>query len=599
MRIKNLLKSIGLLAMIGCLATIGQSCSEDKELPGNSVVGEGSVTGTVVDEMASPVAGVTVIDLKSEKSTTTSTDGTYTLSGIPIQSEGQIISFSKEKYETTSVTLTPSKFSANVATANIEMVYAAAVIKGRITDARNNDAPLQGVSVSVSSTKSSVTDADGRYEITGLALRNYTLTISKANYATVTKSISVDDFVDGVFTYDTRIGGVELLRGLTAEDLRVAPRWYNNEYKGGRNADAYPMFDWACNYMGSFTTWTGDYEEQNEGSTLRIRNSSKDQANPADDKNFDTFVYGRKLITRDNSKLTVQVRTHQPPCYWGVQIIDLTAAEPKVELVGSIRMCDTGSYMNELFDLSPWEGKEVVVVIGQFRMETGDYWHQLVLRRIAFTNEAFTDVIAWMPGTEIADLPGWRMTESMVRSSMPQDRTHYTGISPVSGNRDNYINGYRTWRDAGHVMGYWTLMPLHKDPEVFVSEGYIIKTRGNGAPDTLEPEQYVYAKFSVSNGHNKLRFTTRNFGSNFTFFKLTAIDMDCKAKFIAPVSNTAQEAAAAADGCWKFKSGDAFCEFVYDLSEYNGQDVMIAISVHNGEKNGDENKLVLNAIDIE
>ncbi len=598
MRIMHLFKSIGLFAMISCVAAWTHSCSDDDSLPGDAIVGQGSVTGTVVDEQSRPLAGVTVTDIASEKTVTTGTDGGYRLQDIAIHSEGQIVEFTKEGYESTSITLVPSKFHESTATADITMIFAAAVIKGRITDARNNDAPLEGVNVSVSSTKKTVTDADGRYEINGLALSEYTLTISKADYATVTKKILIDDFVDGVFTFDARIGGVELLRGLTAEDLRQAPRWYNNEYKGGRNADAYPMFDWACNYMGSFSTWSGDYEEQNEGSTLRIRNGSADQANPADDKNFDTFVYGRKLITADNSKLTVQVRTHQPPCYWGVQIIDLSAAEPKVELVGGIRMCDTGSYMNEEFDLSPWEGKEVVVVIGQFRMETGDYWHQLVLRRIAFTNESFTDVITWMPGTEIADLPGWNMTESIVRSSMPQDLTHFTGISPVDGNRDNYINGYQSWRDAKHLMAYWTLMPLHKDPEVFAGEGYLIKTRGNGDIDTKEPEAYVYAKFSIADGHNKLKLTTRNFGSNFTFFKVNAITMDCKATALSPVSNTAAEAAAADNGCWKFKSGDDFCEFVYDLSSYNGQDVMITISIHNGEKNDDENKLVFNAIDI-
>ena len=51
--------------------------------------------------------------------------------------------------------------------------------------------------------------------------------------------------------------------------------------------------------------------------------------------------------------------------------------------------------------------------------------------------------------------------------------------------------------------------------------------------------------------------------------------------------------------CGKFRSGDDYCKFTYDLSEFDGQDVMICISVHNGEKNGDENKLTLNAIDIE
>lgn len=486
-----------------------------------------------------------------------------------------------------------------MATANIQMTYANAIIKGHIYNANEADAPIEGVSVSVSSSNSAVTDATGYYEIKGLALRDYTLTIVKDGFPTISANIAVSSFVDGVATFDARMGSPELLRGITLEDLKVAPRWYSNEYKGGRNADAYPMFDWACDYMGSIPTWTGDFEEQNEGSTLRIRNDADGQKNPADERNFDSFVYGRKLITADNSKLTIQLRTHQSPCYWGVQIIDLSKAEPEIEYVGSTRVADSGSYFNEFFDLSPWEGKEVVVVVGHYRMETGDYWRQLVLRRFAFSNEYFAnEVYTWMPGTEIEDLPGWHMTESIVRSSMPQDLKHFTGISPVGGDRGNYIDGYRSWHAAGHVMAYWTHMPLHKDPETFANEGYMIKTRGNEAPNTLEPEQYVYAKFSIAPGHNQFVLTTRNFGSNYTFFKFTAITMDCKAHFISPAENTAPDAAAAEDGCWKFKSGDDYCTFTYDLSEFNGQDILVCLSVHNGEKNGDENKLTLNAIDI-
>ena len=600
MRIAKLINRIGLAAIVGLLSLFASGCSDKDEAMKDVITGQGTLTGVVTDEFEQPIADVTVTDKSSAKSTTTSTDGRFTLSDIALHSEGQIVTFEKAGYEMTSITLVPSKFAKGEAIANVQMTYANAVIKGHIYDARNNNAPLAGAQVSVSATNSSVTDAEGYYEITGLALRDYTLTIIKEGYPTMNTKIALSDFNDGVVVFDARFGSVELLRGITVEDLRQAPKWYNNEFKGGRNADAYPMFDWACDYMGSISTWTGDYEEQNEGSTLRIRNGEDDQKNPADEKNFDTFVYGRKTITADNSKLTIQLRTHQSPCYWGVQIVDLSKDEPELEYVGNTRVADSGSYYSEYFDLSPWEGKEVVVVVGHYRMETGDYWRQLVLRRFSFSNEYIEgDVYVWMPGTEIADLPGWHMTESMVRSSMPQDLTHYTGISPVGGNRDNYIDGYQSWAAASHVMGYWTLMPLHKDPDVFANEGYMIKTRGNEDPDTKEPEQYVYAKYSIYPGHNKLTLTTRNFGDNYTFFKFTAITMDCKVKFMAPSENDAAEASAADDGCWKFKSGEDYCHFTYDLSEFDGQDVMICISVHNGEKNGDENKLTLNAIDIE
>ncbi len=600
MKIAKLINRIAMATLIGVVSLFASGCSDKEGTLKDVVVGQGTLSGVVSDEFDNPLSDVTVTDKLSAKSATTSADGSFTLSDIPLHSEGQLVTFEKDGYEATAITLVPSKFAKGLATANVQLTYANAKIKGHLSDARNNNAPLAGATVSVSASNSTVSDADGNYEIPGVALRDYTLTIVKEGYPVMTAKIAVSDFVDGVAVYDAKLGSTELLRGITVEDLRVAPKWYNNEFKGGRNADAYPMFDWACDYMGSISTWTGDYEEQNEGSTLRIRNDEAGQKNPADDKNFDTFVYGRKNITADNSKLTIQLRTHQSPCYWGVQIVDLTKAEPTLEYVGDIRVADSGSYYSEFFDLSPWEGKEVVVIVGHYRMETGDYWRQLVLRRLAFSNEYFgNEVYTWMPGTEIADLPGWHMTESMVRSSMPQDLTHYTGISPVGGNRDNYIDAYQSWHAASHVMAYWSHMPLHKDPETFANEGYMIKTRGGEPADTKEPEQYVYAKYSIYEGHNKLTLTTRNFGENYTFFKLTAITMDCKAHFMAPAENDAMEASAAEDGCWKFKSGDDYCRFTYDLSEFNGQDVMICISVHNGETNGDENKLTLNAIDIE
>lgn len=601
MKLRKALRFIGLFALIGWFAVMAQSCSDDKETYGDSVVGKGSVTGIVTDELASPIAGVTVTDKSSSQTTTTGTDGRYTLSGIDIHTEGQIVLFEKDGYETVSVTLVPSSFrnSQTAEGVDIEMVYANASISGHITDAQNGDRPFEGVTVSVTASKTATTDAQGYYEITGLVLRDYTVTISKAGCATVTRNVAMTDFVDGKATVDASIGGVEILRGLTAADLALAPRWYNNEYKGGRNADAYPMFDWSVDYMATWTTWTGDYEEQNEGSTLRIRNDEEGQKNPADTENFDTFVYGRKLITADNSVMTVQVRCHQPPCSWGVQIVDLTEVEPKAELVGSIRVCDATSYVSETFDLSKYVGKEVVVVIGQFRMETGDYWHQLVLRRVAFASQPFTEYTQWLPGDDLPSLNGWHMTESIVRSSMPQDLTHFVGQGP-EGNRDDYRSAYSQWSQLGHVMAYWTFMPLHKDPEPFNGDGYTIKTRGNEQPNTEEPESYLYGKFSVKDGQNKLKITTRNYGGNYTFFKVNAITMDCVVTALDPVSNTANEASAAENGCWKFKHDDnKMAEFVYDLSPYNGQDVMITISVHNGELNGDENKLVLSAIDLQ
>src|SRR5690606_11399515 len=113
----------------------------------------------------------------------------------------------------------------------------------------------------------------------------------------------------------------------------------------------------------------------------------------------------------------------------------------------------------------------------------------------------------------------------------------------------------------------------------------------------------MYTKFSIAGGSNRLTLSTRNFGSNFTYFKLTAIENDGTVTHLSPASNTAQEASAASDGCWKFKHGDGgagnpegYALFTYDLSSFNGSDVTLVLGVYNVEANTGENKLVLHNI---
>lgn len=140
-------------------------------------------------------------------------------------------------------------------------------------------------------------------------------------------------------------------------------------------------------------------------------------------------------------------------------------------------------------------------------------------------------------------------------------------------------------------------MPVQKDNEPQAGEGFVMKTRGGGTRvSTTDPESYFYAKFAIAAGHNNFTLKARNFSSvNATFFKLTAITEDGTVKHIIP---TASAGEAAADGCWKFchedgsaDNPDAYATFSYDLSEFNGKNVVLALAVFKGEANDDENKL--------
>ena len=484
-------------------------------------------------------------------------------------------------------------------------MFASAKITGTIRDGKNGDEPLEGVTISVGVAGTTTTGSDGVYTLENLIVDEYTITFSKANYESITKTVSPEDFLDGEAGIDITMGSSEILRGLTYADLLTAEKWYYNEYRGGRNADAYPRWDWACNYM-SVLDFRGAWQEQNEGTTLQIRNNEDERSNPADLNVFDSYVYGSKRITEDNKILSLRVSTHNAdeanPAYFGVQVVDLSAAEPTAMKIGENRTYASGSYGDVAFDLSDYIGKEVVIAVGLYRQSTGDYWKQLVLRAIRFADRKVENW-DWLPGNEVIE--GWNLTQETIRSTMPHTKLSFTGISPIGGNRDNYVDAYRAWREVDHVAANWFFVPLKKDPEVFPSEGYLIKTRNTPEESSTVPEAYLYSKFSIDAGNNQLTLSTRNFGDNFTYFKLTAIEDNGTVTHLEPQSNTADEASAAADGCWKFKHGDGgagnpegYAAFSYDLSQFNGKDVTLALGVYNAEGNTGENKLVIHRIDL-
>jgi hypothetical protein len=592
------------VVLLGTFLVSVSSCDKDDDLNNSS---SGTIAGVVTDDKGQPVSDVTVTVSgvnEEDVSVTTGGDGKYAVENVSLKIHA--VTFSKTGWLTISKSVSAKDYNDDkVATADVAMVNASAKIVGTITDAKNGDAPLSGVTVSVGVAGTVTTGTDGTYAIGNLVVEDYTVTFTIANYVTITKTVTEADFVDGAATLNITMGAEELLRDLTASELATAGKWYYNEYRGGRNADAYPHWDWACDYMSTLD-FHGAWQEQNEGTTLQIRNSEADRGNPADLNVFDSYVYGSKLITADNKILSVRLRTHNAdaanPAHFGVQVVDLSAAQPGAVKIGETKTYGSGDYTDFEFDLSNYVGKEVIVAIGIYRQSTGDYWKQLVLRAIRFADRKVTNW-DWLPGTEV--IAGWKLTQETVRSTMPHTKNSFTGISPVSGNRDNYVDAYRAWRGVAHVAAEWSHIPLKKDPEVFPSEGYILKTRNTPEVNTNVPEAYLYAKFAIASGSNQLTLTTRNFGSNYTYFKLTAIEDNGTVTHIEPQSNTAQDASAASDGCWKFKHGDGgagnpegYASFVYDLSQFNGKNVTLALGVYNGAANSGENKLVFHTIDL-
>lgn len=605
---KNL-RTLMQVLLLGTFMLSVSSCNNDDEPASNPF---GTITGVVTDGAGEPVpdVNVTVSGINEEDiSATTGADGTYIAENVSLKTHA--VTFSKTGWLTVSVTVAPEEFDADkMATANATLVNASAKITGTVTDAKNGGAPLSGVTVSVGVAGTVTTGSDGTYVIENLVADDYSLTFTKVNYVTITQPVAEADFVGGVATFNIEMGSEQLLRGQTASDLSTADKWYYNEYRGGGNADAYPHWDWACDYMSTLKVW-GNWEEQWEGTTLRIRNDEDQRNNPADLDVFDSYIYGSKLITEDNKILSLRLRTHNAdqaaPAYFGVQVVDLAAAEPAAVKIGETKTYGSGDYADFEFDLSAYVGKEVIIAIGIYRQATGDYWKQLVLRAIRFAGTKVENW-DWLPGTEV--IAGWKLTQETVRSTMPHTKTAFTGISPILPKRDvsmtsGYPAAYQAWRGVAHVGAEWFFAPLKKDPEVDKTEGYIIKTRNTSEVNTEVPEAYLYAKFSIAAGSNQLTLKTRNFGTNYTYFKLTAIEDNGTVTHVAPQSNTAQDASAAENGTWKFIHGDGgasnpdgYASFVYDLSQFNGKNVTLAFGVYNGVANSGENKLVFYSINL-
>lgn len=579
------------------LAFSNLSCSGDEDNTTTNL-GNGDVSGIITDDNNTPLSGVTVTVNDADISDITDDSGCYYLKGVPIGKH--ILSFSKTDYQTVSCTLTPKQWNDGTANISTSLRYAAAKITGRILDAKNGKKPLEGASVSIGG-ETVQTNSEGIYTISHLPLDNYTITFTYNDYNPQTREVKTDDFIDGVAQLaDILLGSEEILPGLTLFDLKECTPWMYNEYRGGRNADNYPQFDWSVDYMCTLDM-IGNWEEQNEGTTMRVNEN-----NGVDLDNLNTFIYGRKHITEDNKIMTVFVRTHQGPAIWNVVVVDLSESKPQAKKLGENISFQDGNYKNFVFDLSAYVGKDIAIAIGTYY--SGE-WVQLVLRRISFAPSA-TSGLAWLPGTPINEsLEDLHLTQEMVRGTMPNERKSFTGITTYDGrkDRDEYVWAYRDWNKTGHIAAYWGMTSITKDCDVFTNEGYTIKTRGgNGIVSTSKAESYLYSKFAIDDNNKTLTLRARNFGSHPTYYKMIAITDDMNVKYLQPTKDSkVDELAEGPDGTIKFnhKNGDTghpenYGKFVFDLSQYKGKNVTLVLAVYKGEENGDENKVTIYSIDL-
>jgi len=187
----------------------GGSYTLDVEL---TLATTGTVAGTVTDAASGQgLAGVTV-SIEAVASTTTGTDGAYTLADVP--SGTWTLQFAMTGYRT--VQRTVSVTATNTTIEDVPMMSPSqGTIEGRVRN-RTSGALLGGVSVTIaelerSTSTSSDTGTLGEYQILGVATGTYSLTFSHPDYVTQTVA---DVAVEGGQTevvdveLDPAVGGV-------------------------------------------------------------------------------------------------------------------------------------------------------------------------------------------------------------------------------------------------------------------------------------------------------------------------------------------------------------------------------------------------------
>jgi len=154
--------------------------------PLSQIIVPGSITGSVTDaEGGSPIVGAAVSD--GTRIVLTDAAGQYTINDVSPGSY-QVIA-SKEGYQTSSLTVNVLSATTAVANFSLNQIIVPGSITGSVTDAKDGS-PIVGAAVS-DGTRTTTTDATGKYTIASVPAGSYEVTASKEGYQNLTSSVIV------------------------------------------------------------------------------------------------------------------------------------------------------------------------------------------------------------------------------------------------------------------------------------------------------------------------------------------------------------------------------------------------------------------------
>ncbi len=482
------------------------------------------------------------------------------------------------------------------------------------TLSQNSDAPQTiNVTISIDSTEALLTDdqaeevtvklgndhtfsyaGEGVWKLEGLtmaeAMAAGDLTVTFAEEGTLANiyeavnegTLSGSDYADGQADISVSLVERDILPGLTLSEMKSATVLSYDYYQGL----------WAHNVFRNFTKSEGiRSQEQNEGDTIQTETTLA-----TNETEFNGYIYARKTITNENKTMIVSMRTHNTSIAtrFGVMVVDLTTGAR--ELVGGMLSSRANSYTDQVFDLSAYVGKEVLVSTGIFYTQACDdalpdgEQLQYVIESIRFISVAAD----WK--TDSAE--NWNATIDTIAGNLlandsvaANSLTYFQGANNDSGN-ENYI--FKTWGAVSKGQDYAGIEP--------VGEGAMIKTR-NGSTDTSDNRAFIYAKFTITEETSYLWLNARRFsGSNHVGSALTVYTAD-GGTVVAPDSTnfvmpSGGECEVESDNWIKWHDGDSgYAYLKWDLSSYIGQTVVLVIGVRN-TYNSDEGKMAIQEIHL-
>lgn len=391
-------------------------------------------------------------------------------------------------------------------------------------------------------------------------------------YETVNKgTLSGSDYADGQADISVSLVERDILPGLTLSEMKNATVLSYDYYQGYR----------AHNILRSFAKSNPlRSEEQNEGDTIRvIENSEKSETE------FNGYIYGVRTISEATKIMTVNMRTHDTnnDTIFGVMVVDLESGAR--ELIGGLRTSRQNTYSDFTFDLTEYVGKRVLIATGIFYTENSTRWDvQYVIHHIRF-RELGSD---W--GSTVDTLAGNLLNSADVAGQSIND---FVG-SANDKDKSNYI--FSTWGTASKNFA-------SADYEMNAGEGALIKTRND--EQNVENCVFLYSKFSISAQNSYLRFKARGFGGNIPELAVTVYSLGAGGEVVEQIitpdisafdlngNQVTNMGGGWINGTW---STDNYTQFKWDLSDFEGENVVIMIGLRNTL--GGENKIAIQEIHL-